>query len=87
MTDLVQGSRLRGNDKILQRRSVSMRLKLSKTLLLGLALLLAPASLHAQEGVRLGLLYTPEYQPGLVVLPFGSDGASGVVQGLSLIHI
>ncbi len=54
--------------------------QLAATLLL--AILLTPATLRSQEGVRLGLLYTPEYQPGLVVLPFGADGASGVVHGI-----
>lgn len=44
---------------------------------------LAPAALFAQdpEGVRLRLTYQAEYQPGLVVLPFG--GPSGpVVAGI-----
>jgi TolB protein len=44
--------------------------------LLLLALGLAPAALSAQEGVRLGLMYQPEYQPGLVVLPFAGEGAA-----------
>lgn len=37
-----------------------------------------PAALSAQdpEGVRLGLLYQPEYQPGLVVLPFEATGGT-----------
>jgi TolB protein len=40
-----------------------------------LALVLAaPALAQDPEGVRLGLLYQPEYQPGLVVLPFSADG-------------
>ncbi len=37
---------------------------------------LIPTYLSAQdpvEGVRLGLMYQPEYQPGLVVLPFAAD--------------
>ena len=40
---------------------------------------LMPATLLAQdpEGVRLGLRYQPEYQPGLVILPFAASGASG----------
>ncbi|MDQ3310129.1 MAG: hypothetical protein M3497_08375, partial [Gemmatimonadota bacterium] len=40
---------------------------------------LAPAALWAQdpEGVRLRLTYQAEYQPGMVVLPFG--GPSGTV--------
>jgi TolB protein len=41
-----------------------------------LVLTLAPGLLPAQEGVRLGLLYQPEYQPGLVVLPFLAEGAA-----------
>jgi TolB protein len=39
------------------------------------ALLLAQP-LAAQEGVRLGLLYQAEYQPGLVILPFASAGGT-----------
>jgi len=44
-------------------------------------LLLAPAALGAQEqpqGVRLGLRYQAEYQPGFVVLPFSGAGADVV---------
>jgi TolB protein len=49
---------------------------------------LLPALLHAQEpeGVRLGLMYQPEYQPGLVVLPFaaqqGADGMTTPVRSI-----
>src|SRR5690606_19007393 len=41
----------------------------------------APAALDAQEpeGVRLGLLYQPEYQPGLVVLPLAAEGMAASV--------
>jgi TolB protein len=46
------------------------------------AVLLAPAALAAQDpqpqGVRLGLRYQAEYQPGFVVLPFGGAGADAV---------
>src|SRR5690606_27830965 len=37
-----------------------------------------PGLLAAQEpeGVRLGLMYQPEYQPGFVVLPFAGQGAA-----------
>jgi TolB protein len=47
-------------------------------------LMLAPAALSAQvEGVRLGLMYQPEYQPGLVVLPFAAPGeAAGPAQAV-----
>jgi TolB protein len=48
-----------------------------------LAFLALPGLLQAQDqtGVRLGLLYQPEYQPGLVVLPFaGVGGADRVAQ-------
>ena len=40
-----------------------------------LLILALPAMAAAQEvpGVRLGLMYQPEYQPGLVVLPFGAE--------------
>ncbi len=61
-------------------------MRLLRLLLIGSVLL--PAALSAQdpEGVRLGLMYQPEYQPGLVVLPFqASDGAGGIasmVQGI-----
>jgi TolB protein len=43
---------------------------------------LAPTLLAAQvEGVRLGLMYQPEYQPGLVVLPFSAaDGFQTLAQ-------
>jgi TolB protein len=53
-----------------------------------LSLLLLPSLLNAQdpEGVRLGLLYQPEYQPGLVVLPFGAAataaGAAPTIAGI-----
>lgn len=56
-----------------------------RTVAVALALL-TPAVLTAQEGVRLGLLYQPEYQPGLVILPFAATGAAapaaGPVQGI-----
>lgn len=39
---------------------------------LALFALVLTVPLAAQEGVRLGLLYQAEYQPGLVVLPFAS---------------
>lgn len=43
--------------------------------------LLIPLAAQAQEGVRLGLLYQPEYQPGLVVLPFAAEGGAAQVAG------
>jgi TolB protein len=55
-------------------------------LLLPLLTLTLPAALRAQdpEGVRLGLLYQSEYQPGLVVLPMaaasGLERAAGTIQ-------
>lgn len=54
--------------------------------IIGLALVFAiiPAFLSAQdpvEGVRLGLMYQAEYQPGLVVLPFAAEsGAEALTQ-------
>jgi TolB protein len=54
--------------------------------LLPLLALIVPAALRAQEpeGVRLGLLYQSEYQPGLVVLPIAAPGelarAAGTIQ-------
>lgn len=41
--------------------------------------LLFPLALSAQdpEGVRLGLLYRPDYQPGMVILPFAGDAEAG----------
>lgn len=39
-----------------------------------LLIVLLPLRLGAQEGVRLGLMYQPEYQPGLVVLPIAAEG-------------
>jgi TolB protein len=59
-----------------------------RRILLVLAVLLLPGRLLAQdpEGVRLGLLYQPEYQPGFVVLPFsagsGADRAAGSVRAI-----
>lgn len=49
-----------------------------RSFVIALVALLLGAALHAQDpaGVRLGLRYQTEYQPGLVVLPFAS--ASGV---------
>jgi TolB protein len=46
-----------------------------------------PGLLTAQdpEGVRLGLLYQPEYQPGLVVLPFEGAGGGAVSAVQSII--
>jgi TolB protein len=44
-------------------------------LLIGIGLV--PSLVSAQvEGVRLGLMYQPEYQPGIVVLPFAAEGAA-----------
>ncbi|HUE96857.1 MAG TPA: hypothetical protein VMN39_09365 [Longimicrobiaceae bacterium] len=46
----------------------------------------APAVAQNVEGVRLGLLYQPEYQPGLVVLPFtaepGAERAVPTIRGI-----
>lgn len=55
----------------------------SIALLCSLTLSLA-GSLRAQdpEGVRLGLLYQPEYQPGFVVLPFAGGGSAATVTGI-----
>ena len=53
--------------------------------ILFLLALLAPSLLSAQDpqGVRLGLVYQPEYQPGLVVLPFSAEGgAAGASQNV-----
>lgn len=46
-----------------------------------LGFLVLPGVLAAQEpeGVRLGLMYQPEYQPGFVVLPFAAEGGVGSV--------
>lgn len=35
------------------------------------------ASAQDPEGVHLGLLYQPDFRPGLVVLPFGADSTGG----------
>jgi TolB protein len=47
--------------------------------------LLLPAALHAQdpEGVRLGLVYQAEYQPGFVVMPFAA--ATGAEEATPLV--
>ncbi len=44
-------------------------------------ILVLPGLLSAQEpeGVRLGLMYQPEYQPGFVVLPFAGQGGVDAV--------
>lgn len=39
-----------------------------------------PARAQDPEGVRLGLLYQPEYQPGFVVLPFAGGGSAAAIQ-------
>jgi TolB protein len=49
---------------------------LRHTVVAATAALLLVQPLSSQEGVRLGLLYQAEYQPGLVVLPFASSGAT-----------
>lgn len=52
----------------------------SKSLLAVVVLGMVAAPLSAQvEGIRLGLMYQPEYQPGLVVLPLTAEGATGSV--------
>lgn len=57
-----------------------MRRTVFTALLLFIAL---PALAQDPQGVRLGLLYQPEYQPGLVVLPFGAEGAAaGIADGV-----
>lgn len=53
-----------------------------KLMWLVLVLGLLPRALAAQEeGVRLRLLYQPQYQPGLVVLPFTAAGADAAAAG------
>ena len=42
--------------------------------------LASPLAAQDPEGVRLGLLYQPEYQPGLVVLPFTGGAAATTIQ-------
>ena len=52
-----------------------------RLLLIGMLLLPAVAAAQDPEGVRLGLLYQPEYQPGLVVLPFTATGSASAAAG------
>jgi TolB protein len=54
------------------------------TLALLLLSLVGPSALVGQtpEGVRLGLLYQPEYQPGLVVLPFAGGGSAAAIHAI-----
>jgi TolB protein len=59
-----------------------MRSRLLSTALLFLAVLASPLRAQDPEGVRLGLLYQPEYQPGFVVLPFGGGGSAAAVQAI-----
>jgi TolB protein len=46
------------------------------SLIIAIPLLAAPLSAQV-EGIRLGLMYQPEYQPGLVVLPLATEGNTG----------
>src|SRR5690606_16387115 len=72
--------RLTTDDAALINRILLMRISR-----LALIASLLPVALHAQDvtGVRLGLMYQPEYQPGLVVLPFGAEaGAERAVPGI-----
>jgi TolB protein len=50
--------------------------------LLLLAALATTARAQDPEGVRLGLLYQPEYQPGFVVLPFAGGATAASIQGI-----
>ena len=53
--------------------------------LLLVALFAAPVRAQV-DGIRLGLMYQPEYQPGLVVLPFAGDaGAARLAQPVNAI--
>ena len=53
-----------------------MRSRLLFPVLLLLAAIASPVHGQDPEGVRLGLLYQPEYQPGFVVLPFAGGGSA-----------
>ena len=59
-----------------------MRSRLLFPVLLLLAAVASPLSGQDPEGVRLGLLYQPEYQPGFVVLPFGGGGSAASAQAI-----
>lgn len=58
--------------------AIQLRRVLRPVLAMALGLLAfanaAPLAAQDVEGVRLGLMYQPEYQPGLVVLPFRTEG-------------
>lgn len=57
-------------------------MRLLRLLLIGAFALPGVLSAQDPEGVRLGLLYQPEYQPGLVVLPFEAGSGAGAAAGL-----
>lgn len=65
------------------RRTGSLALSLALLALGGVA---APAAAQDPEGVRLGLEYRAEYQPGFVVLPFaaasGAERVAGAAQAI-----
>jgi TolB protein len=52
--------------------------RLLPCLLLALA---APLAAQDVEGIRLGLMYQPEYMPGFVILPFGGSGGAARLAG------
>jgi TolB protein len=59
-----------------------MRSRFIFPVLLLLAAVASPLFGQDPEGVRLGLLYQPEYQPGFVVLPFAGGGSASAVQAI-----
>jgi TolB protein len=59
-----------------------MRSRLLFPVLLLLAAIASPLVGQDPEGVRLGLLYQPEYQPGFVVLPFAGGGSAASAQAI-----
>ena len=59
-----------------------MRSRFLLPVLLFLAAIASPLFGQDPEGVRLGLLYQPEYMPGFVVLPFAGGGSAASAQGI-----
>ena len=58
------------------RSSIARTLALPALALLAAGALPSGASAQDSTGVRLGLVYQTEYQPGFVVLPFGGQGGT-----------
>jgi TolB protein len=61
-----------------------LQMRRSLALLVGLLLPTALLAQDPEEGVRLGLVYQAEYQPGFVILPFAADRGAEQATALAL---